>query len=155
MKALRNESSLSGDFTALLCIDSQELLETASGQLTSLGFEVHTVSTPEQAFAHLSSQTYDIIVISDDFGGGDTETHPVLAQLADIPLESRRSMYVVLVGPQLTPSSRMQAFALSVELVIRPQDVSNLKALLGQGLERHKALYSTFNTVAERIRKVG
>jgi len=155
MNPLRNDSSASRDFTALLCIDSQELQETATGQLTPLGFEVHTVSTPEQALSHLHSHLYDVMVISDDFGGGDAETHPVLAQLASVPLELRRSMFVVLIGPNLTTHSKMQAFALSVELVICPQDVPNLKALVGQGLARHEEFYATFNAVARLIRKEG
>jgi len=152
---MHNDSSTSRDFTALLCIDSQELLETATGQLTPLGFEVHTVSTPEQALSHLYSHSYDVMVVSDDFGGGDAETHPVLAQLASVPLELRRSMFVVLIGPNLTTHSKMQAFALSVELVICPQDVPNLKALVGQGLARHEEFYATFNAVARLIRKEG
>jgi len=96
-----------------------------------------------------------VMVISDDFGGGDAETHPVLAQLASVPLELRRSMFVVLIGPNLTTHSKMQAFALSVELVICPQDVPNLKALVGQGLARHEEFYATFNAVARLIRKEG
>ena len=155
MNPLSNDSSASRDFNALLCIDSQELLETATGQLTPLGFEVHTVSTPEQALTHLYSHLYDVMVIADDFGGGDAETHPVLAQLAGVPLELRRSMFVVLLGSNLTSHSKMQAFALSVELVICPQDVANLKAIIGQGLARHEEFYATFNTMVKLIRKEG
>ena len=155
MNPPRNDPSASRDFTALLCLDSQEQLETGTVQLSSLGFEVHTVSTPEQALAHLYSHSYDVMLISDDFGGGDAETHPVLAELATLPLDLRRSMFVILIGPNLTSHSKVQAFALSVDLVIRPQDVMNLKALVGQGLAQHEEFYAAFHAVTRLINKEG
>lgn len=151
----RKDSSASRNFTALLCIDSQELAEAATEQLAPLGFEVHTVSTAEQSVTSLYSHTYDVLVISDDFDGGDLDAHPVLNELSLLPLDVRRSIFVVLVGPNLTSFSKMQAFALSVDLVIRPQDVPNLKALVGQGLAAHEEFYATFHAVTEFIRKEG
>ena len=88
-------------------------------------------------------------------GGGDAETHPVLAQLASIPLDMRRSLFVILVGPELTSFSKMEAFALSVDLVIRPQDISNLKAIVGQGLAAQEAFYASFHAVARQVREEG
>jgi CheY-like chemotaxis protein len=155
MNPLRKDLVSTPNFTALLCIESQELLETATGQLTPLGFEVHTVSTPEQALSHLYSHFYDVLVLSDSFGDGTAETHPVLAQLASVPLNLRRKLFVVLIGPKLTPHSQAQAFGLSVDLVIRPQDVANLKVLVGQGVLAQQEFYAAFHEVERLMRKEG
>ena len=154
MKPLSKDDS-SRDFSALLCIDSQEVLDLASGQLTLIGFEVHTVSTPEQALAELYSHSYAVMVVDDHFGGSDIETHPLLSQMASVPLDLRRKTFVILIGPNLTPHSKMQAFALSVDLVLRPQDILNLKAIVGQGLLDHEAFYAAFNAADKSLRLEG
>ena len=155
MNPLRNDPTASRDLSALLCIESQEVLEAATAQLTPIGFEVHAVSAPEQALAHLYSHSYEVMVVSEDFGGGDAETHPVLVQLASLPLDMRRRLFVILLGPNLTPHSKMQAFALSVELVLRPQDVANLKGIVGQGLAAHQEFYAAFHAVSENLHHEG
>ncbi len=141
------------DFKALLCLGSQESVETATRQLAPLGFEVHTVSTPEQALSHWYSHFYEVMVVCDDFGGGDAQAHPVLSQLTTIPLDLRRKLFVVLVGPNLVSQSRMQAFTLSVDLVLCPQDLPNLKALVGQGLVQNGQFYAAFYEVENLLRK--
>jgi len=155
MNPLRNDPSASRDFTALLCLDAQDVLQAAIDQLAPLGFEIHTVATPEQALSHLYSHSYDVLVVSDGFGGGDAEAHPVLAQLASVPLDMRRKLFVILLGPNLTPHSTMQAFALSVDLVLKPQDVANLKRIVGQGLASHQEFYAAFNAVHAHLRQEG
>ena len=155
MNPLRTDSSSPREYTALLCLDAQELLDTASSQLTPPGSEAHTASTPEQALSQLYSHSYDVLVLSEHFGGGDAQAHPVLSQLAALPLNMRRKLYVILVGPSLTPCSQAQAFALSVDLVLRPQDLSNLKAFVGQGLRAHEEFYSAFNAVDRLLQKDG
>ena len=150
-----NDLSSSRALTALLCIHSQEVLETTTTQLTTLGFKAHSVSTPEQALDHLYSHACDVLVVSDDFGGGDAHAHPVLVQLASVPLNLRRKLFVILLGPNLTPNSQMQAFALSVDLVLRPQDVVNLNAILAHSLAAQELFYATFNEVQQQLRKEG
>ena len=153
MNPLKQEMSSTPQFLALLCIDSQELTEIATSQLTTLGFEVHTVPAFQEAITQLHSHSYQLVMTSEDFAGGDAATNPILAELATIPLDFRRPIFVILVGPTQTSLSEMQAFAFSVDLVIQPGDVSNLKAIVGQGFARCEALYATFNAVAERVRQ--
>ena len=155
MTPLHNAPSAPRECTALLCIEAQNVLQTAIDQLAPLGFAVHTVTTPEQALTHLYSHSCDVMVVSDTFGGGDAEAHPVLSQLASVPLDLRRKLFVILLGSNLTPHSKMQAFALSVDLVLQPQDVANLKELVSQGLAAHQEFYAAFNAVHSHLHQEG
>ena len=155
MNPLRYDPAASRNFTALLCIASPEMLSAATDQLAPLGFEVQTVATPEQALAHLYSHPCDVVVVSDDFGGGDAEAHPLLSQIASVPLDLRRKFLLLLIGPSLTPRSSMQAFALSVDLVLRPEDIPNLKGIVGQGLADRREFYATFNAVHQNLLQEG
>lgn len=155
MTLTRTNTFQNSAFTALLCVDSDELRQIITEQLTPLGFEIHAVTSAEEAGSQWYSHFYDVMVISETFGGGDAETHPVLAELAGVPLDFRRAIFVVLIGNLRTTRSEMEAFVYSVDLVVSMQDAPNLKALVGQGLTRQGELYADFHAISKRIQGEG
>jgi len=142
------------DFTALLCVDAPELLKSLSDPLEKLGFSVQPAGTVQEATTQLHSQPYDVVVMSETFCGADAETHPILSELAEIPLDLRRTMFVVLTGPNRSAfAPEMETFALSVDLFLGPQDLPNLTGLLARGLARHEAFYAAYHAAARRLGK--
>jgi CheY-like chemotaxis protein len=142
------------DFSALLCIDAPELLQSFSAPLAELGFSVQPAVTVQEAITQLHSQSFDVVALSETFCGADAETHPILSELAAIPLELRRTMFVILSGPNRSSAApEMDAFALSVDLLLGPQDLPNLTGLLGRGLDRHAAFYAAYHAAARRLGK--
>jgi len=153
--ATSNGSFTRSNFSALICIDSRELRAQAGEQLAELGLEIHTANTVEEAVTELYSHLYDIVVTTEDFCGGDAEIHPILAELASLTLDLRRSMFVVLIGANRVTRSAMDAFSLSVDLVVHQEDTSSLKALVGHGLARQEKFYEAFRAEAKLIQREG
>lgn len=151
----RNDSFEHGDLAALLCIGSPELQEIAVDQLTQLGFGIRTAFTAEEAIFKLCSHPYNVVVIEENIDGTDAQTHPVLAELASIRLETRREMFVVLIGPDLETQSETQSFALSIDLAVNLRDATNLKALLGRGIVEQEEFYASYNAIKKDVRKEG
>ncbi len=135
------------EFTALVCLETPELLQAVSEQLTALGFAIETAQTPAAAVTALHTLVCDIVITSDDFGGADAFTNPVLAEINEFSQEARRAMFVTLIGQERTTQAEMEAFALSVDLVLNPQDIPRLKGLVGQNLARKEAFYRVFHLV--------
>jgi len=121
--------------------------------LTPLGFVIQTAPTPKDALTGLHTQICDLVVTSEDFGGADAFSHPVLSELAEFPLDLRRSSFVILIGPNRTSQSEIQAFSLSVDMVLRPEDTPKLKGLVGQGLARKEAFYATFRAMEKLVQE--
>ncbi|MEI8234058.1 MAG: hypothetical protein WCH57_05170 [Verrucomicrobiota bacterium] len=143
---------LSHEFSALLCIDAPDLLESVSAPLTQLGFSVQPAVTVQEATTQLHSQPYDVVAVSETFCGADAETHPILSELAALPLDLRRTLFVIFIGANRSASApEMDAFALSVDLLLGPQDLPNLNGLLGRGLARHEAFYAAYHAAAKRL----
>ena len=143
------------EFTALLCLDTPAQMEAVTEQLAPLGFEIQSASTPEAALSGLHSYVCDMVVTSEDFGGADAFTHPVLAELAVYPSDQRRATFVILIGPNRTSQSEVQAFSLSVDLVLNTQDIPKLKGLVGQGITRKEAFYSAFRAMEKMVQLEG
>ena len=145
---------LEHEFSALLCIDEPGLLANVSASLTKLGFSTQPAVTVQEATLHLHSQPYDVVAMSETFCGADAETHPILSELSALPLDLRRALFVILIGANRSATApEMEAFALSVDLLIGPQDLPDLNGFLGRGLARHEAFYAAYHAAARRLGK--
>lgn len=151
----RTDSLEHGDLAALVCIDSPDLQEIVIDQLSQLGFGIHTASTAEEAIPMVYAHSYNIVATSEDFGGADVQTHPLLAELSGIPLDLRQSMFVCLIGPNMVTESEMQAFTLSIDLTVLLEDVPNLKTIVGRAVVRQEEFYKAYNAVKKRVRSEG
>ncbi len=148
----RNDAIEHGDLAALVCIDDPILQAVIIEQLTQLGFGVHTALFAEEASVKLTSRSYDVVVVDENFAGSDVETNPALTEIANIPLSQRRSTYAILIGPGMVSRSEMQAFKHSVDLVLKEDEAPNLKTIAGRGIVRQEEFYATFTNVLRAIR---
>ena len=148
----RNDIIEEGDLAALVCVDEPVLQAAVFDHLHQLGFGMHTAFFGEEVTAKLRARVYDLVVIAERFANGDLHTNSALAEIAGMPLEARRETFVVLIGPGMNSRSDMQAFQHSVDLVVRQDDVFQLKTMIGRGIVRHEEFYVTFNSVLKAIR---
>ncbi len=135
-----------GDKTALICDDSAtaDALKTILGELD---LKCHTAETSERAIERMKYTTYDVIVVTETFASSTLPTNGVLNYLAPLPMAQRRYTYVVLVGDSFRTLDAMQAYAHSVHLVVNPNDVSNLGAILKKGLTEFESFYLVYKNV--------
>jgi hypothetical protein len=152
---IRNDAFEHGDLAALLCIDDPQLQTVAIDELSQLGFAFHTAFFPEEVSVRLRARTYEVIVVSANFAGAELDANPVLHELAQVPLDQRRGSYVVLIGDTVESRSEMQAFIYGVDLVLRTDEVPNLKAAVGRGIVRQEEFYSAFKGVMQTVRGGG
>jgi hypothetical protein len=148
----RNDSLEHGDLAALLCIDDAQLQATVIEQVTQLGFGVHTALFAEEVGVRLRSRGYDVVIVSENFGGSDAESNPALHEIANVPMNQRRESFVILIGPTMVTRSEMQAFMYSVDLVVKKEDAANLKTIAGRGIVRQEEFYATFLSVQKAVR---
>lgn len=141
--------------SALLCIPSPALRQSATDGLAAFGFNVVFVDTPEEASLQLNTTLQDVIVVDEAFGGGDARTNPVLNELAGLPLPARRKILVALISSKVTTNSAMDTFTFSVELGVHPQDAANLGPLIGQALLRQKEFYAPLEAALKRVDEEG
>ena len=135
-----------GDKTALICDDSAaaDTLKTILGELD---LKCHTAETSERAIERMKYTTYDVVVIDETFAGSILATNGVLLYLAPLPMAQRRYTYVVLVGDSFRTLDAMQAYAQSVHLVVNPNDLSNLGAILRKGFTEFENFYRVYKNI--------
>ncbi len=133
-----------GDITALVCVDDPEQQPSIIDHLSTLEYKIHVGLFPEDIILKLRSHPYDVIVISQNFGGAALSENPVVAAAIHLQATQRRRQFICLVGPDFVTNDEMIAFILSVDLVVNDQDLANFKPVLRRGVSRHKEFYLPF-----------
>ena len=135
-----------GEKLALICDDGPQT-DTLKSTAEELGFKAHTAETSERGIERMKYAGYDLIIVTEGFSGSTLESNGVLRYLAPLPMAQRRDWYVVLIGESFRTLDAMQAYSQSVHLVVNPQDVSNLGAILRKGLADFQMFYRVYKSV--------
>ncbi len=141
-----------GDKTSLVCTDAT-VSETVRATLHELDFKFHTADNAEIAAERIRYTMYDIIIVQDDFAGGDLKANAVLQYLSSLAMAQRRFSMVVLIGPTFKTLDALQAFAHSVQLVVNTADLANFTAILKKSWAEFDVLYRVYKSVTVAMRE--
>jgi CheY-like chemotaxis protein len=130
-----------GDKTALVCLDVGELQRLAIEQLDELGYKIHTGMFMDDSVLKLRAHAYDVVVVSEFFGGCTLANHPILAEAAAVPPQRRQQVFV-LVGESLSTNDEMQAFAHNADVVVSLRDLRNLKPVMRRAVARAEEFFA-------------
>lgn len=134
-----------GDTTALVCVDVPEVQRLVVENLTELGCKIHTGLFVEDILLKLQTHAYDLVIISEHFGGANLESNAILQETLNIPPHQRRKQLIVLIGCSLHTDSDMEAWAHSVDLVVALSDVPNIKHVVRRCMQRSRVFYTPYS----------
>jgi hypothetical protein len=132
----------SGQSAALLCLDRDHRFEGLKSVLQGMGYVIDAPASVDQTVHRLRFNQYQIIGLTEHFAG--SFPNPVEGYLAGLNMNVRRDMFVVLVGERFRTADHLQAFIESVNLVIHPDDLSQIETLLIRGLREKERFYKVF-----------
>ena len=141
-----------GDRTSLVCTDAT-VGETVRATLRELDFKFHTADNAEISIERIRYTAYDIIIVQDDFAGGNLKANSVLNYLSNLAMAQRRFSMVVLIGSNFKTLDAMQAFAHSVQLVVNTTDLVNFTAILKKSWAEFDVLYRAYKSVTVAMRE--
>jgi CheY-like chemotaxis protein len=141
-----------GDRTALVCVDVPEVQRLVVENLTELDYKIHTGLYLDDILLKMQSHIYDVLVMAEHFNASDLNTNPVLGAAVHMTARQRRRQIQVIVGSSMQTDSEMQAWRLSVDVVVGLADAPNLKHILRRTERRWREMYDPFMTVLKECR---
>ncbi len=144
------EPDQSQSATALICVSDDITRSAVSDQLTLLGYELHSGLFREDVALRLQTHAYNLLVLEEGFENLEGERNPVIMDCRGLSPEQRRSVFIVLIGPDFKSEDGMQAFQYSVDLVFATEDLSSLAGVLGRSVEEHQFRYQPFLECIDR-----
>ena len=140
-----------GEKTALVCLDVPEMQRLVHEQLDSLGYRIHTGLFLDDSLLKVRAHPYDVVVVSEHFGGLSLGDHAILQEAAAAPAAQRRRQVYVLVGADCSTNDDLQAFAHSVDLVVGLADLANLRPVLRRAVARQAEFYAPMHELLGRL----
>jgi len=130
-----------GDKTALLCVDHAQYQKMIVPQLIDLNYKVHLGLFAEDVLLKLSTYSYNVVVVYENFKGSTLENNPILSEIVRRPGTLRRDHFVILLSQRFTTNDAMTAFAQSVDQIVNVADIANFKPVVRRGVAQHHDLY--------------
>ena len=128
---------------ALVCYGGAQEKETLKSALTEVGYNVEFATTADEALGKMPTAGYEVIVLDEAFDGSTLENNTLLKALQEMLMATRRSIFVALIGSQLTTGDHMTAYAKSVNVVINPNDMGNISTILKHSITENNEFFRT------------
>jgi hypothetical protein len=107
---------------------------------------VDVVEDVEEGARLLLQGVYELAVTA------HTDGHESLAQrIRRLPTDTRRRVFVVLVGEQYTTADGTQAWAAQADLVLHPHDAGRGENVLRATLEEKRRVYQPYEDACQKI----
>jgi predicted Zn finger-like uncharacterized protein len=147
----RLEKASQGDNDAIIALagPAAPVLRQA---LAKLGYNVDSVENIEEGARLLEQGVYEVAVTTrTPVEPGKPES---LAQrMLRMPADSRRRVFVVLVGDEFRSGDGTQAWAAQADLVLNPNDAVRSESLIRATISERRRLYQPFNDARRRIER--
>jgi hypothetical protein len=143
------------DKPALLAITAPEVLNAAKAVLAERGYKAHVVETHPQFETRYTQVNYQVVVIEEDFAGGNVLENPSLQMVQALPMSQRRHAVFFLIGQTFQSLNAMQAFSQSVHCVLNFAELPMLKEVLQKTIAENNLFLSTFREMQQRVYQKG
>ena len=131
--------------TALLCATNMKLAERIAQALQELDFWVVHALRPAFAMGKLHHNTYDLLVLEENFDSGKNSTNLVLHHTQVLPMHLRRQFYLCLLSQDKPTLDAKLAFRMGVNLILNVRDIEKAKVLFARTMKEYRNYYSLFN----------
>ncbi len=140
------------DQLALILDDANKAAWTK--YLTEMGYKIEYSKSPEKAVHKMKFTQFQLVVLHESFGGTSLEESPFYQTVREMPMTTRRRIFVALVGKNFKSTNNMQAFQYSVNLVVNEKDLGKAPQILKRAISDNDAFYKIFRETLKTLGKV-
>lgn len=107
-------------------------------------YKVQYAKSPEHAVHKMKFTHYHFVALHENYGNVSFRESVVYRLLIEMPMGTRRNIFLALLGDSFHTLNNMDAFALSVNLVINEKDLNQLALILKKSIGENDAFYKIF-----------
>lgn len=146
----RRERASESQNDAIIALTAGPAASALQAALVNLGFNVDAVDDIEEGARLIEQGVYEVAVTSrtpPEPGKPETLAQRLLRLAAD----SRRRLFVILVGEEFRTADGTQAWAAQADLVVHPNDAARCEHLIRSTLTERKRLYQPMVDARRKI----
>lgn len=121
--------------------------------LESQEYKIQSAKSPEHAVHKMKFTHFHFIALHETYGNKNLENSPVYNTLIEMPIVTRRNIFVALIGANFKTLNNMQAFQKSVNVVINEKDLDKLGDVLKKSISENEIFYKVFKETLHSMGK--
>lgn len=140
----------SAERTALVALDDASQAAALTACISRLGYAVESPANGNDADHLLERGAYALVVTTRRFtAGGQGDT--LYQRLVRLSPDSRREIFLVLVGDEFKSADGTQAWAALADLVLSPRDAAHADKAIRAAVAERQRLYQVFRDARSRF----
>ncbi len=140
------------DKIALILADKEQDLWEKT--LEGMNYKIQSAKSPEQAAHKMKFTHFHFVVLTETFERKNLQENEAYKFIIEMPMSTRRKMFVVMMGPNFKSGHNMQAFACSVNLVVNDKDMAKLPNLIKQSITENDTFYKVYKETLTALGKI-
>ena len=130
--------------TALVLMADGKNKTVVSTTLKELDYHVEVVDTPLKAIEKIRSFNIAVIILHTNFEGGALSESTFHDYMKWLPMEKRRPVFYMLIGPKFRTLYNLEALSLSANLVVNDRHIKHLSLILRKSFYDYEELFGPF-----------
>jgi hypothetical protein len=116
-------------------------------------YKYQIAKSPEHAVHKMKFTHFHFVALHENYGNVGLENSPVYKTLIEMPMVTRRNIFVALIGANFKTLNNMQAFQKSVNVVINEKDLGKLGDVLKKSTSENEIFYKVFKETLHTMGK--
>ena len=126
--------------------------EKISNTLESLGYQVVTANSVPQALERSNLINFFSIIYHTSFEEGSLDDSTFHQFMRQMPMQQRRYIFYIIIGPQMHTLYDLQAMACSANLTVNDKDLSYIENVLHRAIPSYELM---FGPMMEELKAYG
>ncbi|MDF1577774.1 MAG: hypothetical protein RQ753_04715 [Desulfurivibrionaceae bacterium] len=135
----------------LVMIDPGPVRDAVVEAMVELFFQPIKVESVAEGVEQMRAIEFDSIILHSRFGGEPFMQSRIHENLKELPMATRRYIFYVLIGPELSTLYTLEAFSYSVNMVINEKDVEYIKNIYRKGRAESDALFGPYSKILREL----
>jgi len=129
---------------ALVLYPKDEKLKIVCDALEQVGYQTVVVENFDEAIESMRFHNYACVVLYSQFDGAQLENSSFHQYMCNMPMQKRRYIFYILIGPEFNTLYNLQALACSANLVVNENDLYHLGVALRKAIPVYEELFGPF-----------
>ncbi len=112
--------------------------------LTEMGYKIQTANSEDHAIHKIKFTGFDLIILHENYQSTPFRESAVYKYLIHLPMSQRRWIFLALVGKEFKSMNNMEAYSLSVNVLVNEKDLDKARVILKKSISDHEHFYKVF-----------
>lgn len=141
---LQDDQALEDVPMAMVLFPKGEKMNIVRDALEETGYQTLTFESIEEAMDSMRFNNYASVILHSQFGGTKLADSPFHKFMRDMPMQKRRYLFYILIGPEFHTLYNLQALAYSANLVVNDNDLYHLGVALRKAIPQYEELFGPY-----------